>query len=50
MMGTQKFVALCGKLEGKYGARFTPSKLLLEMAAKNETFYRRFAPVKKDAA
>ena len=28
MMGTKTFVALCRKLEGKYGARFAPSKLL----------------------
>ncbi|MGI8526166.1 MAG: 3-hydroxyacyl-CoA dehydrogenase NAD-binding domain-containing protein [Pseudolabrys sp.] len=44
MMGTQKFVALCRRLEKKFGARFAPSKLLLEMAADGETFYQRFAP------
>ncbi|MEH2511786.1 3-hydroxyacyl-CoA dehydrogenase/enoyl-CoA hydratase/3-hydroxybutyryl-CoA epimerase [Nitrobacteraceae bacterium AZCC 1564] len=48
-MGTKKFVELCQKLEKKYGARFTPPKLLLDMAAKGETFYQRFAP-KKQAA
>jgi len=48
-MGTKKFVELCHKLEAKYGSRFTPPKLLEEMAAKGETFYGRFAP-KKAAA
>lgn len=48
-MGTKKFVALCHKLEAKYGSRFTPPKLLVEMAAKGETFYGRFPP-KKAAA
>ena len=33
-MGTKKFVELCHKLEAKYGSRFTPPKLLVEMAAK----------------
>jgi 3-hydroxyacyl-CoA dehydrogenase/enoyl-CoA hydratase/3-hydroxybutyryl-CoA epimerase len=42
MMGTQHFVELCKSLENKYGARFKPSKLLLDMAAKGETFYQRF--------
>ena len=45
-MGTKKFVELCQKLEKKYGSRFTPPKLLIDMAAKNETFYERFAPKK----
>src|SRR3981081_4145786 len=40
-MGTKKFVELCHKLEAKYGSRFTPPKLLVEMAAKGETFYGR---------
>ena len=48
-MGTKKFVDLCHKLEAKYGSRFTPPKLLEEMAAKGETFYGRFPP-KKAAA
>jgi 3-hydroxyacyl-CoA dehydrogenase / enoyl-CoA hydratase / 3-hydroxybutyryl-CoA epimerase len=48
-MGTRKFVDLCHKLEAKYGSRFTPPKLLVEMAAKGETFYGRFPP-KKAAA
>jgi 3-hydroxyacyl-CoA dehydrogenase/enoyl-CoA hydratase/3-hydroxybutyryl-CoA epimerase len=50
MMGTKKFVELCRKLEKKYGARFAPSKLLIEMADKGESFYGRFAPVKKKEA
>ncbi|MGJ5176041.1 3-hydroxyacyl-CoA dehydrogenase NAD-binding domain-containing protein [Bradyrhizobium oligotrophicum] len=48
-MGTKTFVELCHKYTAKYGSRFTPPKLLEEMAAKNETFYGRFPP-KKAAA
>src|ERR1700710_548720 len=48
-MGTKNFVDLCHKLEAKYGSRFTPPKLLIDMAAKGETFYGRFPP-KKAAA
>ncbi|WP_375763732.1 3-hydroxyacyl-CoA dehydrogenase NAD-binding domain-containing protein [Bradyrhizobium sp. Pha-3] len=48
-MGTRNFVALCHSFEKKYGSRFTPPKLLEEMAAKGETFYGRFPP-KKQAA
>src|SRR4051812_7313669 len=50
MMGSKRFVALCKKLEKKFGSRFKPSKLLMDMAAKNDTFYRRFAPGKQKAA
>jgi 3-hydroxyacyl-CoA dehydrogenase / enoyl-CoA hydratase / 3-hydroxybutyryl-CoA epimerase len=49
MMGVKKFVALCERLSKKYGARFEPSKLLLDMAQKGESFYTRFAPGKKAA-
>ena len=49
MMGTKKFVELCQRLEKKYGPRFAPPKLLLEMAQKDESFYGRFAPGKKAA-
>jgi 3-hydroxyacyl-CoA dehydrogenase/enoyl-CoA hydratase/3-hydroxybutyryl-CoA epimerase len=49
-MGTKNFVALCHKLEARYGSRFTPPKLLIEMAAKGETFYGRFPPKKLAAA
>jgi 3-hydroxyacyl-CoA dehydrogenase/enoyl-CoA hydratase/3-hydroxybutyryl-CoA epimerase len=45
-MGTKNFVELCHKLEKKYGSRFTPPKLLIDMAAKGETFYGRFPPKK----
>jgi 3-hydroxyacyl-CoA dehydrogenase/enoyl-CoA hydratase/3-hydroxybutyryl-CoA epimerase len=50
MMGTKKFVELCKAFEKKYGARFAPPKLLLDMAKKGETFYQRFAPPKKKEA
>ncbi len=50
MMGTKNFVAACRKLEKKYGARFSPNKLLLDLAAKGEGFYDRFAPAKKKEA
>ena len=50
MMGAKKFVALAQKFEKKYGPRFKPPKLLLDLAEKNETFYGRFAPKAKAAA
>jgi 3-hydroxyacyl-CoA dehydrogenase/enoyl-CoA hydratase/3-hydroxybutyryl-CoA epimerase len=50
MMGTKKFVALCEQLAQKYGERFKPNKQLIEMAAKNESFYSRFAPKRQKAA
>jgi 3-hydroxyacyl-CoA dehydrogenase/enoyl-CoA hydratase/3-hydroxybutyryl-CoA epimerase len=50
MIGTKNFVAACRKLEKKYGARFAPNKLLLDLAAKGEGFYDRFAPAKKKEA
>jgi 3-hydroxyacyl-CoA dehydrogenase/enoyl-CoA hydratase/3-hydroxybutyryl-CoA epimerase len=50
MMGTKKFVELCQGLEKKYGTRFAPNKLLLDMAAKGESFYTRFAPKRQKAA
>jgi 3-hydroxyacyl-CoA dehydrogenase / enoyl-CoA hydratase / 3-hydroxybutyryl-CoA epimerase len=49
MMGVKNFVALCQRLSKKHGPRFEPSKLLLDMAAKGESFYGRFAPGKKAA-
>ena len=48
-IGAAAFVKRCEAFAAKYGDRFKPNKLLREMAAKNETFYSRFAPV-KDAA
>jgi 3-hydroxyacyl-CoA dehydrogenase/enoyl-CoA hydratase/3-hydroxybutyryl-CoA epimerase len=35
---------MCEKLAAKYGQRFTPSPLLIDMAARGESFYGRFAP------
>jgi len=49
-MGTKRFVELCRKLEKKYGLRFTPNKLLIDLAAKGEGFYQHFAPAKKKEA
>jgi len=43
MMGAKAFVELCARLEKSLGPRFAPSKLLIDMAAKGDTFYRRFA-------
>jgi len=50
MMGTKAFVALCREFETKYGARFKPPKLLVEMAEKGESFYGKFAPARKKEA
>ncbi len=50
MMGTKRFVALCEELARKFGPRFKPPALLLDMAAKGETFYGRFAPDRRRAA
>jgi 3-hydroxyacyl-CoA dehydrogenase/enoyl-CoA hydratase/3-hydroxybutyryl-CoA epimerase len=49
-MGTKRFVDLCRKLEKKFGDRFAPNKLLIDLAAHNEGFYQRFAPAKKKEA
>src|SRR5258708_23442606 len=49
-MGTKKFVDLCHRLEAKYGSRFTPPKLLEEIAAQGETLYRPLPPNKLAAA
>ena len=43
-MGLKVFVALCNKLKDKHGRRFTPCKLIIDMAEKGETFYGRFPP------
>ena len=51
MMGTKKFVALCERLAARHGPRFAPNKLLIDMAAAGESFYRRFPPARpKEAA
>ncbi|MCO6176620.1 FAD-dependent oxidoreductase [Ciceribacter sp. RN22] len=43
-MGVKTFVELCEKLAASYGDHFKPTPLLLDMAAKGETFYGRFNP------
>jgi 3-hydroxyacyl-CoA dehydrogenase / enoyl-CoA hydratase / 3-hydroxybutyryl-CoA epimerase len=48
-MGAKAFVDLCNRLAKKYGARFKPSKLLLDMAKSGDTFYGRFPPEKRKA-
>jgi 3-hydroxyacyl-CoA dehydrogenase / enoyl-CoA hydratase / 3-hydroxybutyryl-CoA epimerase len=50
MIGTKKFVEMSKALEKKHGSRFKPSPLLLDLAAKGDTFYRRFPPDKRKAA
>jgi 3-hydroxyacyl-CoA dehydrogenase/enoyl-CoA hydratase/3-hydroxybutyryl-CoA epimerase len=50
MMGTKNFAALCAGLAKRYGPRFAPSPLILEMAKTGESFYTRFAPAKKEKA
>ncbi|HZH11042.1 MAG TPA: FAD-dependent oxidoreductase [Microvirga sp.] len=42
-MGAKAFVELCRTLQAKHGDRFSPPKLLLDMAASGETFYGRAA-------
>ena len=49
-MGVKNFVALCERLEKKHGSRFKPNTLLLDLAARGETFYGRFAGAGKKAA
>jgi 3-hydroxyacyl-CoA dehydrogenase/enoyl-CoA hydratase/3-hydroxybutyryl-CoA epimerase len=48
-MGAKAFVAQCDDYAKRFGDRFTPNKLLREMAEKGQTFYSRFAPVKQAA-
>ena len=50
MMGVAAFVEQCRKLEAKYGARFKPAQLLVDMAAKGESFYGRFASAGQEKA
>ena len=50
MLGTKRFVAMCEQLAKKHGPRFAPSKLLVEMAGKGESFYGRFGPGRRAAA
>ncbi len=46
-IGAKEFVAIAKTLQKKYGAEFKAPKLLLDMAAKGETFYQRFDPYAK---
>ncbi len=43
-MGAESFVALCEKLSQKYGERFAPPQILLDMAKSRESFYARPQP------
>ena len=49
-MGTKAFVALCETLAKAHGPRFTPNKLLVDMARTGDSFYGRFATQKQKAA
>ncbi len=48
-MGTARFALLCDRLAKKYGPRFEPNGLILDMGKTNETFYGRFAKETKAA-
>ncbi|WP_026606470.1 FAD-dependent oxidoreductase [Methylocapsa acidiphila] len=49
-MGAANFVVLCDELRRKYGPRFTPPQILIDMARGHETFYGRFANEAKRVA
>ncbi len=49
-MGSGAFVSLCAGFAKRYGVRFKPCKLLLDMAKKGEAFYGRFPPSQRTAA
>jgi 3-hydroxyacyl-CoA dehydrogenase/enoyl-CoA hydratase/3-hydroxybutyryl-CoA epimerase len=49
-MGVGNFVLLCDKLAKKYGDRFSPPGLLLDMAKSHESFYGRAAALARAAA
>ncbi|MGH6835813.1 MAG: 3-hydroxyacyl-CoA dehydrogenase NAD-binding domain-containing protein [Methylocella sp.] len=42
-MGAANFVALCEKLRQKYGERFAPPQIVVDLARAQESFYGRFA-------
>ncbi|RMD50055.1 MAG: 3-hydroxyacyl-CoA dehydrogenase [Alphaproteobacteria bacterium] len=50
MVGPQKAVEIARDLAARYGERFAPPALLVELAEKGETFYGRFGPEAKKAA
>jgi 3-hydroxyacyl-CoA dehydrogenase/enoyl-CoA hydratase/3-hydroxybutyryl-CoA epimerase len=45
-MGTAAFAALCRRLAAAHGPHFAPGALLAEMAASDDRFYHRFAPLR----
>jgi 3-hydroxyacyl-CoA dehydrogenase/enoyl-CoA hydratase/3-hydroxybutyryl-CoA epimerase len=49
-MGLSAFVKKCRAYERRYGARYRPAKLLIDMAKTGDTFYGRFRPAVPDAA
>lgn len=49
-MGAANFVALCERLRQKYGERFAPPNILLDMAKAGESFYGRFSRGEKRVA
>jgi 3-hydroxyacyl-CoA dehydrogenase/enoyl-CoA hydratase/3-hydroxybutyryl-CoA epimerase len=49
-MGVGNFVAMCEKLAAVHGDHFKPTPLLLDLAAKGETFYGRFDPYREQQA
>jgi 3-hydroxyacyl-CoA dehydrogenase/enoyl-CoA hydratase/3-hydroxybutyryl-CoA epimerase len=49
-MGVKNFVAICEKLAAAYGSHFKPTPLLVDMATRGETFYKRFDPYREQAA
>ncbi len=49
-MGSKAFVALCSKFARSHGNRFKPSRLLLDLAKKGDTFYGRYPPVARKPA
>jgi 3-hydroxyacyl-CoA dehydrogenase/enoyl-CoA hydratase/3-hydroxybutyryl-CoA epimerase len=49
-MGAANFVVLCERLRKKFGERFAPPKILLDMAENGSSFYGRFAGQTKRVA
>ncbi|SPH17143.1 Fatty acid oxidation complex subunit alpha [Defluviimonas aquaemixtae] len=49
ILGAEKAVAICERLEKAHGPRFAAPKLLKDVAAKGQTFYGRFGATAKAA-
>jgi len=49
IIGAARAVEICNALTASHGPRFAAPDLLRDMAAKGDTFYRRFAPAAKAA-